>query len=222
MSQELSVLVSVIFWAFHKWYLKCWTDHACVLHPCCVESWKMALLWFFQASKYLFQFEHNTFSEYFCSWIKLMSCWCLKINSIRGVQIVRYLMFASNIELLRNWLILLKYSMWFPASFRPTLFQCCQHEIGLFMLWLGLLCGFISIANALQSSYEETSLRNRWYSRVINYSYFFQVQCVGNLCCCVTSAVADVRKYRQKDHYGGDGAALLVGRAVTNPNLQHQ
>ena len=111
----------------------------------------------FQASKYLFQF--NTFSEYFCSWIKLMSCWCLKINSIRGVQIVRYLMFASNIELLRNWLILLKYSMWFPASFRPTLFQCCQHEIGLFILWLGLLCGFISLANALQSIYEETSYK---------------------------------------------------------------
>ena len=159
MSQELSVLVTVFFWAFHKWYLKCWTDLACVLHSCWVESWKMALLWFFQASKYLFQFEHNTFSEYFCSWIKLMSCWCLKINSIRGVQIVRYLMFASNIELLRNWLILLKYSMWFPASFRLTLLQCCQHEIGLFMLWLGLLCGFISLANALQSSYEETSYK---------------------------------------------------------------
>ena len=30
------------------------------------------------------------------------------------------------------------------------------------------------------------------------------------------SAVADVRKYRQKDHYGGDGAALLVGRQLEN------
>ena len=170
----------------------------------------------FQASKYLFQFEHNTFSEYFCSWIKLMSCWCLKINSIRGVQIVRYLMFASNIELLRNWHILLKYSMWFPASFRFIFLQCCQHEIGLFMLWLGLLCGFMSLANALQSSYKESQVfkSNKLF-------LFFQVQCVSNLC-CVTSAVADVRKYRQKDHYGGDGAALLVGRAVTNPNLQHQ
>ena len=176
----------------------------------------------FQASKYLFQFEHNTFSEYFCSWIKLMSCWCLKINSIRGVQIVRYLMFASNIELLRNWLILLKYSMWFPASFRLTLLQCCQHEIGLFMLWLGLLCGFISLANALQSIYEETSYKESQIFKSNKLFLFFQVHCVGNLCCCVTSAVADVRKYRQKDHYGGDGAALLVGRAVTNPNLQHQ
>ena len=175
----------------------------------------------FQASKYLFQFEHNTFSEYFCSWIKLMSCWCLKINSIRGVQIVRYLMFASNIELLRNWLILLKYLMWFSAFFGPTLLQCCQHKIGLFMLWLGLLCGFISLANALQSSYEETSYKESQIFKSNKLFLFFQVQCVSNLC-CVTSAVADVRKYRQKDHYGGDGAALLVGRAVTNPNLQHQ
>ena len=124
----------------------------------------------FQASKYLFQF--NTFSEYFCSWIKLMSCWCLKINSIRGVQIVRYLMFASNKELLRNWLILFKYSMWFPASFRLTLLHCCQHEIGLFMLWLGLLCGFISLANALQSSYQEKSYKESQIFKSNNYSYF--------------------------------------------------
>ena len=156
----MSVLISVFFWAFHKWYLKCWTDLACVFNTFLLSGeLKDGAVLIFQASKYLFQFEHNTFSEYFCSWIKLMSCWCLKINSIRGVQIVRYLMFASNIELLRNWLVLLKYSMWFPASFRLTPFQCCQHEIGLFMLWLGLLCGFLSLANALQSSYEETSYK---------------------------------------------------------------
>ena len=175
---------------------------------CCFE--------FFQASIYLLQFEHDKFSENFMSWIKHMSCWRLKMNSLRGVQIVRYLMFASNLELLRNWIILLKYSMWYPA-FRPT-----QHDIGLLMLWLGLLYGLISLSNVLQSSYGDTSFKESQIFKGNKLFLFFQVHCVGNLCCWGTSAVADVRKYRQKDHYGGDGAALLVGRAVTNPNLQHQ
>ena len=85
------------------------------------------------------------------------------------------------------------------------------------------MSGVISLANALQSSYEETSYKESQIFKSNKLFLFFQDQCAGNLCCCVTtSAVADVRKYRQKDHYGGDGAALLVGRAVTNPNLQHQ
>ena len=75
---------------------------------------------------------------------------------------------------------------------------------------------------AAKQLYEETSYKESQIFKSKKIFLYFQVQCVGNLCCCVTSAVADVRKYRQMDHYGGDGAALLVGRAVTNPNLQHQ